>query len=256
MYAILRVDLQTLAAAVVVHKLIDACRAIAGLGAGKFGPVDADRNAGIFECQVRGLLFGVVGVADKHARESIKSDFAIGLGIINRLAFCSGLKVGMVGLGAAKRPRDIAFEQKLLQSIHDRTCQQPTLFEPRLKVARLVQLRVQACFVPPVLGNVPNTDPATLAAQLQAQGQEHPAFARWLARNVHAHQNPQLRAVTLSFKRVGQAPGDANADQLDALATLVDDYSAGEARVTHECWGAQNWVCHRAPVTTQLQIRD
>lgn len=102
--------------------------------------------------------------------------------------------------------------------------------------------RVQACFVPPVLGNLPATDPATLAAQLQAQGQEHPAFARWLARNVHAHQNPQLRAVTLSFKRVGQAPGDANADQLDALATLVDDYSAGEARVTHDQNVLLPWV--------------
>ncbi|MBX9936105.1 MAG: nitrite/sulfite reductase [Burkholderiaceae bacterium] len=102
--------------------------------------------------------------------------------------------------------------------------------------------RVAACFVPPVLAEVPAIDPATLTAQLQAQGAEHPAFARWLARNVHAHQNPQLRAVTLSFKRPGQAPGDATADQLDALAALVDKYSAGEARVTHDQNVLLPWV--------------
>jgi sulfite reductase (NADPH) hemoprotein beta-component len=59
-------------------------------------------------------------------------------------------------------------------------------------------------------------------------------YQRWLAQNVHAHQNPALRAVTLSFKRLGFAPGDATADQLDAAADLADRFSAGEARVTHQ----------------------
>ncbi|GAB3358369.1 MULTISPECIES: nitrite/sulfite reductase [Giesbergeria] len=102
--------------------------------------------------------------------------------------------------------------------------------------------RVAACFVPPVLADVPAIDPATLTQQLQTQATQQPAFGRWLARNVHAHQNPQLRAVTLSFKRLGQAPGDATADQLDALAALVDKYSAGEARVTHDQNVLLPWV--------------
>ncbi|MFM2036175.1 MAG: hypothetical protein RL459_1440, partial [Pseudomonadota bacterium] len=55
-----------------------------------------------------------------------------------------------------------------------------------------------------------------------------------LQQNVAAHQNPELRAVTLSFKRLGQAPGDADASQLDLAAGLVDQFSAGEARVTHD----------------------
>ena len=59
-------------------------------------------------------------------------------------------------------------------------------------------------------------------------------FRRWLERNVRPHQDPSLRAVTLSFKRLGQAPGDATADQLDAVAALAERYSAGELRVTHE----------------------
>jgi len=43
-----------------------------------------------------------------------------------------------------------------------------------------------------------------------------------------------LRAVTLSFKRRIQAPGDADADTIDALARLAEQFSAGEARLTHD----------------------
>ena len=64
------------------------------------------------------------------------------------------------------------------------------------------------------------------------------AFQRWRKQNVVLHKNPDLRAVTLSFKRLGLAPGDATAEQLEASAQLVAKYSRGEARVTH----AQNLV--------------
>ncbi len=53
------------------------------------------------------------------------------------------------------------------------------------------------------------------------------SYGRWLKQNVPAHQNPALRAVTLSFKRLGQAPGDATADQLDAVAALADQLQRG-----------------------------
>ncbi len=102
--------------------------------------------------------------------------------------------------------------------------------------------RVAACFVAPRLASVPDVEPTALQASLQAQATEHVAFGRWLRRNVHAHQNPQLRAVTLSFKRPGQSPGDATSDQLIALADLVDHYSAGEARVTHDQNVLLPWV--------------
>jgi sulfite reductase (NADPH) hemoprotein beta-component len=61
-----------------------------------------------------------------------------------------------------------------------------------------------------------------------------PAFARWLQRNVHGHRLAGYRAVTLSLKRAGQAPGDATADQMDAAAALADRFSNGELRVTHD----------------------
>ena len=95
--------------------------------------------------------------------------------------------------------------------------------------------RVAACFAAPAL-NLPSST-AEWTAQAEAavsiQAAQTPAFARWIAQNVQPHKNPALRAVTLSFKRVGQAPGDATADQLGAAGALVAMFSAGEARVTH-----------------------
>ncbi len=85
--------------------------------------------------------------------------------------------------------------------------------------------RVAACFVDPVLTRHVGAAEAPLP--------QDPAFQRWLQRNVAAHRLPQLRAVTLSFKRPGAAPGDASAAVLDAAAELADRFSAGEARVTH-----------------------
>ncbi|HMS07106.1 MAG TPA: nitrite/sulfite reductase [Burkholderiaceae bacterium] len=93
--------------------------------------------------------------------------------------------------------------------------------------------RVAACFTSPVPAEPIDVD-RKVAAILRAAADEDPAFSRWLARNVAAHRLPQYRAVTLSFKRLGHAPGDATADQLDAAADLADRYSSGEARVTHE----------------------
>jgi len=60
------------------------------------------------------------------------------------------------------------------------------------------------------------------------------AFAAWHRRNVHPHKVPGYRAVTLSLKKTGVPPGDATADQMDAIADLAERYSSGELRVTHE----------------------
>ncbi|MBT0571019.1 nitrite/sulfite reductase [Curvibacter sp. CHRR-16] len=91
--------------------------------------------------------------------------------------------------------------------------------------------RVRASFVPPSHAGQAIAATKTVADSIPAEQQK--AYQRWLERNVVAHRNPALRAVTLSFKRPGQAPGDATAEQLDAAADLVDQFSGGEARVTH-----------------------
>ncbi len=72
-------------------------------------------------------------------------------------------------------------------------------------------------------------DPA-YTAQLAAE----PAFARWVARNTREHKVAGYRIVTLSLKATGVPPGDATADQLDAVADWADAYSFGELRVSHE----------------------
>ena len=92
--------------------------------------------------------------------------------------------------------------------------------------------RVLASFVPPA--HIKQTPEATDSIASQLSSKDAAQYQRWLGQNVKPHKNPALRAVTLSFKRLGFAPGDASADQLCAAADLADRFSAGEARVTHE----------------------
>ncbi|SFO59609.1 sulfite reductase (NADPH) hemoprotein beta-component [Variovorax sp. OK605] len=102
--------------------------------------------------------------------------------------------------------------------------------------------RVAASFVPPTLATRVLQSAEKTDAELRTHAADDVQFARWLARNVAPHKNPALRAVTLSFKRLKQAPGDASADQLDTLAQLADRFSAGEARVTHDQNVVLPWV--------------
>jgi len=92
--------------------------------------------------------------------------------------------------------------------------------------------RVAASFVPPQVQSRERDE--RVHEIIRADAEADPQYDRWLQRNVLPHRNPQLRAVLLSFKRLGQAPGDADAEQLAAAADLADRFSAGEARVTHE----------------------
>ena len=102
--------------------------------------------------------------------------------------------------------------------------------------------RVSASFVPPALLGRSHPSAESVHALLAKTADEDNNFARWLQQNVAAHRNPHLRVVTLSYKRLGQAPGDATADQLDAAAALADNYSAGETRVSHDQNLVLPWV--------------
>ena len=103
--------------------------------------------------------------------------------------------------------------------------------------------RVSSSFVPPDL-SCKRSDAETKIAAVE----DDMEFSRWLQQNVAPHQNPDLRIVTLSFKRLGQAPGDATAAQLDTAADLADQFSAGEVRVTHDQNLVLPWVrCDELP---------
>ena len=71
------------------------------------------------------------------------------------------------------------------------------------------------------------------------------AFAAWHRRNTVEHKSSGYRAVFISLKPHGKAPGDMTDAQMDAVAEIADRYSFGEIRVTH----TQNLVL--ADVETQ-----
>jgi sulfite reductase (NADPH) hemoprotein beta-component len=72
--------------------------------------------------------------------------------------------------------------------------------------------------------------PAELAA---ARGSDAD-FSAWMANSVANHKMPGYAIVTLSLKPEGGPPGDATAEQMDAIADLAERYSSGEIRVAHE----------------------
>ena len=89
--------------------------------------------------------------------------------------------------------------------------------------------RIAAHFTAPAYTPLPAED--SYIATRRAGDQ---AFARWLARNTHAHKVPGYAAVTLSLKQHGVAPGDITSEQMESVADLADRYSFGELRVSHE----------------------
>jgi len=84
--------------------------------------------------------------------------------------------------------------------------------------------RITAYFAPPKFETgLPDTIPEA--------GKD---FADWMQTNVHKHRAPGYAIATITLKTPGQVPGDASADQMDAIAELMDRFSLGEVRVTHE----------------------
>jgi sulfite reductase (NADPH) hemoprotein beta-component len=61
----------------------------------------------------------------------------------------------------------------------------------------------------------------------------NPRFNAWVKHNVSGHQRAGYCAVTISLKPLNVAPGDATSDQMDAVADLADQFSFGQARVSH-----------------------
>jgi sulfite reductase (NADPH) hemoprotein beta-component len=70
--------------------------------------------------------------------------------------------------------------------------------------------------------------------QLTAVRRTDRSFDIWVGNSVANHKAPGYAIVTLSLKPEGGTPGDATAEQMDAIADLADRYSFGEIRVGHE----------------------
>lgn len=89
--------------------------------------------------------------------------------------------------------------------------------------------RITAYFAPPAYEPI-EAD----AHDLEWQRLDDRSFGRWLKANVFPHKQSGYAIATISLKPNDVAPGDATAEQMDAIADLADRYSFGEIRVTHE----------------------
>ncbi len=79
-----------------------------------------------------------------------------------------------------------------------------------------------------------------------------PAYGRFLENNTFPHAHQGYTSVTISLKPVGGAPGDATAEQMEAVADLAERYSFDELRVTHE----QNLVLPHVALSDLRAVYD
>jgi len=87
---------------------------------------------------------------------------------------------------------------------------------------------IQAHFAAPAFADLPHA-----GTDLALRTAENSPFADWVAHNTHPHKQPGYISAIISLKPIGGIPGDATADQMDAIADLADRYSFDEVRVTH-----------------------
>jgi sulfite reductase (NADPH) hemoprotein beta-component len=88
---------------------------------------------------------------------------------------------------------------------------------------------IERHFAPPTYEDI-----AEPVAPYDAARFTDPAFAAWTRTNLFPHKQPGYSIVTVSLKPAGGVPGDATAEQMEALADLAEKYSLGELRIAHE----------------------
>ncbi|MEQ9178197.1 MAG: nitrite/sulfite reductase [Nitratireductor sp.] len=88
---------------------------------------------------------------------------------------------------------------------------------------------IETYFAPPPLTPRPEGDDAVRLARLDSKD-----FTDWLGQNVTTHKHADYAAVTISLKAIGEAPGDATDQQMEAVAALAEQYGFDEIRVSHE----------------------
>jgi len=88
--------------------------------------------------------------------------------------------------------------------------------------------RIKSCFSAPAYEAL--SDVSRKLEEAQAQDE---ALARFVEHNLFRHKQKGYTALTISLKKIGQAPGDATSRQMRVIADLAEKYSFDELRVTH-----------------------
>jgi len=110
--AVLSIDLQPLPTAIFfVHVLVDACRTIVLLRAPEVGEIVLLGNRIVEEGEMRGLVMIMVGPGQSHRGQEVKTYFAVGLGIVDRLAVLHGLQLSVVSAMVTQGPGFFATQE-------------------------------------------------------------------------------------------------------------------------------------------------
>jgi sulfite reductase (NADPH) hemoprotein beta-component len=125
------------------------------------------------------------------------------------------IKILVAQLGAEEFARQVEAEWEQID--------QPSINVPDHELAR-----IRGYFTPPQFETLPAKSDAFETAKADF------AFSRFARNNVHAHKQAGYAIVDISLKTPGETPGDATAEQMDAIADLAERYSFDEVRVTHE----------------------
>ena len=89
--------------------------------------------------------------------------------------------------------------------------------------------RIAAYFAPPAFAALDDESP-----DLELHRSAERAFDLWVRANVSEHKVPGYAIASISLKPNGGIPGDATAEQMEAVADLAERHSSGEIRVTHK----------------------
>jgi sulfite reductase (NADPH) hemoprotein beta-component len=101
--------------------------------------------------------------------------------------------------------------------------------------------RIAAYFAPPAYERLDAVD-----RTFEMRKFENRDFARWCRTNLAPHRQAGYAILTVSLKPIGGIPGDASADQMDAVADIAERYSLGEVRVSY----------HQNLVLPHVRLRD
>jgi sulfite reductase (NADPH) hemoprotein beta-component len=107
--------------------------------------------------------------------------------------------------------------------------------------------RIAAQFAPRKLTPRANKVPA-----IEERRRQDTAFARWLRTNTSAHRIAGHAIVNISLKEPGKVPGDASAEQMEAVADLAEAFSNGEVRVSYQ----QNLVLPTVTIADLGRVYD